>query len=113
MLTLGSLSSIVDWGWAPDYVDAMTRILRHDEPQEFVVATGEKHTVADFVACTFGLAGISDWPRYVREERSRVDTDRKPLVGDATRLRGKTGWQPSMRFEEMVEALWSAAIAKT
>ena len=108
-LTVGSLSSIVDWGWAPDYVDAMIRIVRVERAEDFVVATGEPHTVADFVSAAFAAAGIDDWERYVREVPAKLLVPRKPLVGDATRLREMTGWKPTLRFEEMVAALWRAS----
>lgn len=107
-LTVGSLVSVVDWGWAPDYVDAMRRIVCHDSPDDFVVATGEPHTVADLVAIAFRLAGIANWRDYVRESPDRVHVARKPLIGDAARLREATGWRPSLGFEEMVAALWRA-----
>jgi GDPmannose 4,6-dehydratase len=108
-LTVGSLSAVVDWGWAPDFVDAMRRIVRHGEPDDFVVATGEPHTVGDFVAAAFRLAGIENWSSLVRENPGLLQTRRGSLIGNPARLHAATGWKPSKTFDEMVEALWIAA----
>ncbi|WP_330230218.1 GDP-mannose 4,6-dehydratase [Nocardia sp. NBC_00508] len=104
VLEVGSLDTGADWGYAPDYVEAMTRILALDEPDEFVVATGEHHTVAQFCAAAFGMAGL-DWKDHVRERTSVLTRSRQPLVGDATRLRERTGWRPSVDFRGMVRAM--------
>jgi len=102
-LALGNLSAAVDWGYAPDHVDAMMRIVRHTAPSEFIVATGEAHTVGEFAEAAFALAGL-DWRVYVRE--SGGVQPRSRLVGDATKLRSVTGWRPSVTFEEMIVRLW-------
>ncbi|MEU2032864.1 GDP-mannose 4,6-dehydratase [Nocardia amamiensis] len=104
VLEVGRLDAGADWGYAPDYVEAMTRILALDEPDEFVVATGEHHTVAQFCAAAFGMAGL-DWKDHVRERSSMLTRSRQPLVGDATRLRQRTGWRPSVDFRGMVRAM--------
>jgi GDPmannose 4,6-dehydratase len=102
-LVLGSLESRRDWGWAPDYVDAMVRALSHDEPQDFVVATGQEHSVADFVAAAFARAGIDDWQRHVRSDPAFVrPADPSLMVGDASRARRVLGWVPTVSFEELV-----------
>ncbi|MGY1868658.1 MULTISPECIES: GDP-mannose 4,6-dehydratase [Nocardia] len=103
-LEVGRLDAGADWGYAPDYVEAMTRILALDEPDDFVVATGEHHTVAQFCAAAFGMAGL-DWKDHVRERSSMLTRSRQPLVGDATRLRERTGWRPSVDFHGMVRAM--------
>jgi GDPmannose 4,6-dehydratase len=107
-LILGDLSAINDWGWAADTVDAMIRIVRLDEPADFVVATGEPHTVAEFVEAVFTRAGL-DWKRHVEEDRSMIARRRPPLIGDASRLRERTGWRPTVNFEQMTALLWDAA----
>ncbi|WP_051022475.1 GDP-mannose 4,6-dehydratase [Nocardia pneumoniae] len=107
VLEVGRLDAGADWGYAPDYVEAMTRILALDEPDEFVVATGEHHTVAQFCAAAFGMAGL-DWKDHVRERSSVLTRSRQPLVGDATRLRQRTGWRPSVDFRGMVRAMLAA-----
>jgi GDPmannose 4,6-dehydratase len=102
-LALGNLDAARDWGWAPDYVDAMVRALRHDVAQDVVVATGEAHTVRDFVAAAFARAGIADWERHVRIDPAFVrPADIDVLVGDASRARTTLGWIPTVGFEELV-----------
>jgi GDPmannose 4,6-dehydratase len=109
-LVLGDLSAVNDWGWAEDTVDAMIRIVRSDEPGDFVVATGEAHTVADFVRAVFERAGL-DWTRHVEEDRSMIARKRPALIGDSSRLRARTGWRPTVSFEQMAGRLWDAAWA--
>jgi GDPmannose 4,6-dehydratase len=108
MLELGSLAAVVDWGYAPDYTDAMLRIVSHDEPDEYVVATGVPHTVAEFCEAAFRAVGL-DWCPYVSERPGRVTKVLAPLVGDATKLRQTTGWAPTVTFENMVQLLVEAA----
>jgi len=111
-LALGSLESVVDWGYAPDYVDAMVRILQQQAPDDYIVATGEPHTVQDFVECAFRTTG-KDWRAHVVVEPGRVGTPSGPemgaLVGNASKLRARTGWRPSVTFDEMVSLLVAAA----
>lgn len=103
-LVLGDLGARVDWGYAPDYVDAMTRILALDTPDDFVIASGRAHTVADFARLAFQAVGL-DWTRHVGEDPKLVRPSRTMLVGDASRLRQATGWAPSVSFEEMIAHL--------
>jgi GDPmannose 4,6-dehydratase len=107
-MKLGSLSAVVDWGYAPDYVDAMIRIVSQPEPDDYVVATGEPHTVQDFAAIAFGCLGL-DWRAHVEEEPALVRTSPAILTGDASKLRARTGWQPTIGFEQMVRLLVMAA----
>lgn len=104
MLTLGSLDATVDWGYAPDYTQAMALILQQEKADDFIIATGQGHTVRDFVAAAFAAAGV-DWRPRVVEDPTMVLRSRTPLVGNAARLRARTGWQPSVTFEEMVGLL--------
>lgn len=106
-LVLGRLSAGADWGYAPDYVEAMTRVLAADAPDDFVVATGVRHTVQEFAATAFGLAGL-DWREHVREEPGVLTRAEPPLLGNAARLRGRTGWRPSVDFPGMVAELLAA-----
>lgn len=103
-LTLGNLGARVDWGYAPDYVDAMVRIIRHGQADDFIVATGESHTVKEFVEEVFGRLGL-DWRKYVEEAPSLVEKQARCLVGNADKLASGTGWRPSVGFREMVELL--------
>ena len=107
-LVLGDLSAAVDWGYAPDAVDAMLRILEQPESDDYVIATGETHTVGEFAELAFAKLGL-DYRDHVREDRSLVSPQNRVLVGDATRLRQRTGWAPSVSFAEMVGRLVEAA----
>ncbi len=103
-LVLGDLHAIVDWGYASDYVRAMQLILNAKFADDYVIATGEPHTVLDFVQTAFGHLGL-DWSLNVEEGQHIV---RKPSfcrVGDSSKLKKKTGWKPSVSFERMVELL--------
>jgi GDPmannose 4,6-dehydratase len=103
-LTLGSLSSGADWGYAPDFVDAMVRIVAEADPGDYVIATGEPHTVRDFVESAFGHLGM-DWRAHVEEDPALVQSTPVILAGDATKLRERTGWKPTVSFDEMVGIL--------
>jgi GDPmannose 4,6-dehydratase len=107
-LYLGNLDAKRDWGFAPEYVDAMWRMLQHDQPGEFVIATGEMHTVREFVELAFGLVGL-DWadhvaidPRYLRP------TEVDELCGDASKARDVLGWKPTTTFPELVRIMLAA-----
>ena len=102
-LTLGNLDARRDWGWAPDYVDAMVRAARAEHATDFVVATGVSHSVRDFVAAAFSVAGITDWEDRVEVDETLVrPADATELVGDASRARQLLGWAPTTTFEEIV-----------
>jgi GDPmannose 4,6-dehydratase len=108
-LVLGNLDVRRDWGWAPDYVDALVRTARADEPDDFVVATGRSHSVRDLVAAAFAAAGIDDWERFVRQDPALLrPADAAELVGDASRARDVLGWSPTVPFEEVVARMVAA-----
>jgi GDPmannose 4,6-dehydratase len=107
-LKLASLSAVVDWGYAPDFVDAMERIVAHPRPDDYVVATGEPHTVCDFVETAFAFVGL-DWRAHVEETQDIGAPSHGTLVGDASKLRRQTGWAPTVSFEKMVQILVAAA----
>ncbi len=101
-LFLGNLDAKRDWGYAPEFVDAMWRMLQVDEPDDFVIATGETHSVREFLDAAFGVIDV-DWNDHVRidpkyERPSEVDL----LVGDPTRASEKLGWEPNVTFQELV-----------
>lgn len=103
-LIVGNLNTVADWGYAPDYVIAMKQILALSNPDDFIIATGEKHTVQEFIDIAFQEMGV-DWKNYV-EERQDILTRQMPnLIGNAGKLREKTGWSPSVTFREMVQNL--------
>ncbi len=102
-LTLGNLDARRDWGWAPDYVDAMVRAARADGARDYVVATGVSHSVREFVAAAFARAGIEDWEGLVQVDPEFLrPADPTELVGDATRARTDLGWSPTIAFDEIV-----------
>jgi GDPmannose 4,6-dehydratase len=108
-LVLGNLDARRDWGWAPDYVDAMIRAARADEPSDYVVATGRAQSVRDFVDAAFAAAGISDWEPLVRQDPAFFrPADPTELVGDATKARDLLGWEPTVTFEEIVARMVAA-----
>jgi GDPmannose 4,6-dehydratase len=107
-LTVGSLAAVVDWGYARDYVDAMVRIVLQPKPDDYVIATGEPHTVQEFAQIAFGHLGL-DWRDHVEEDRALVAPTQSTLVGNATKLRQRTGWKPSVTFRQLVELLVDAA----
>jgi GDPmannose 4,6-dehydratase len=112
-LVLGNLDARRDWGYAKDYVEAMWLMLQQDEPDDFVVATGETHSVEELVSLSFERVGL-DWRKHVETDPifcrpSEVDL----LLGDATKAQTKLGWKPRTTFAElvrvMVDADWEAA----
>lgn len=106
VLHLGNLEARRDWGWAPDYVDAMVRAARHEVPDDYVVATGEAHSVADFVVAAFAHVGIEDWQRHVEVDPTLFrPVDPSLLVGDATKVRTALGWAPTRGFADLVGAM--------
>jgi GDPmannose 4,6-dehydratase len=105
-LTLGNTGARRDWGWAPDYVDAMVRACRAGAADDYVVATGEGHTVRDFVAAAFARAGIDDWEPLLRTDPALTRTaDAADLTGDASRARDRLGWAPTVGVVELVGRL--------
>ncbi|MFH1251719.1 MAG: GDP-mannose 4,6-dehydratase [bacterium] len=103
-LLLGNLSAEVDWGYAPDYVEAFRRILASSAPDDFIIATGEKHTVREFVEITFGYLGL-DWTKYVEEDAKIISKGGATLVGNPQKLMHKTGWKPSTDLRGMIKLL--------
>jgi GDPmannose 4,6-dehydratase len=112
-LYLGNLEARRDWGYAGDYVDAMWRMLQHDVPDDYVVATGETHSVQEFLERAFGLLDL-DWRQHVRiDPRYYRPSEVERLTGDASRARERLGWRPQVSFDQlvqmMVEADWQLA----
>lgn len=102
---LGNLDAKRDWGFAGDYVEAMWRILQHDVPDDFVVATGESHSVRDLVKAAFAVLDL-DWREYVEvDPRYFRLTEVDHLVGDTTKIREALGWKPRVTFEELVRLM--------
>lgn len=102
-LTLGNMDISRDWGWAPDYVDGMISIINYRAPGDFILATGESHTLREFVATAFAAAGISEWEKFLRiDPRLTRPADVISVVGDASKAKRILGWEPSTNFEIMI-----------
>lgn len=111
-LFLGNLDAKRDWGYAKEYVDAMWRILQQPEPDDFVIATGEMHTVRELCDVAFGLAGL-DWQQYVRVDEAYFrPTEVDELCGDASKARDSLGWEASTRFGELVRIMLQADLTE-
>jgi GDPmannose 4,6-dehydratase len=110
-LVLGDLAAERDWGYARDYVAAMAAMLQQGEPADYVIATGELHSVGELVESAFAHAGL-DWRAYVRVDESlkRGQAELHRLVGDASRARERLGWSPTVSFDELVALLVDAAL---
>jgi GDPmannose 4,6-dehydratase len=104
-LKLGNLEAKRDWGYAPEYIESMWSMLQQDEPNDYVIATGETHSVREFIEEAFKIAGLN-WKKYVKLDRRflrPLDTD--SLCGDYTKAKQKLGWKPKVKFRKLVEIL--------
>ena len=106
-LVLGNLDARIDWGYAPDYVEAMQAILRHRTAQDFIVASGKARSVRQFVRTAFSRAGL-DCRAFVKEDRRLLTREQATLVGNPRKLKRLTGWRPRVSFEQMIEILLKA-----
>lgn len=109
-LYLGNLDAKRDWGYAPEYVEGMWRMLQTDQPDDYVLATNETHTVKEFVQEAFGHVGL-DWEKYVKydaryERPAEVDL----LIGDPAKAKRQMGWEPKVRFKELVQIMVDADV---
>jgi GDPmannose 4,6-dehydratase len=105
-VTLGNLDAKRDWGYAGDYVKAMWLMLQQDQPDDYVVATGETHSIEELLALAFAEVGINDWHPYVKQDPkyfrpAEVDL----LIGDSTKARTKLGWTPEVDFPGLVKLM--------
>ena len=111
-LGLGNLDAKRDWGFAGDYVEAMWLMLQQDEPGDYVIATGEEHSVQEFAELAFGHVGL-DWQRYVvQDSRFMRPAEVDHLVGDASYARERLGWAPRTSFRELVEMMVDADLER-
>jgi GDPmannose 4,6-dehydratase len=130
VLLLGNLDAKRDWGYAPEYVEGMWRILQHDHPEDFVLATNETHTVREFVEKAFEILGDAiDWKGKGKDEKGYLRSSGKPvvgidpryyrptevdlLIGDYAKAKSLLGWVPKVKFEELVRIMVEADYAKT
>lgn len=111
-LCLGNLYAFRDWGYAPEYVQAMWLMLQHDKPDDFVVATGETHSVVDFLFEAFHYLGL-DWYPYVEIDRRFFrPAEVEVLLGDSSKAKADLGWEPRVGFTELVKIMIEAELSK-
>ena len=109
-LYMGNLDAVRDWGYAPEYVEGMWRMLQADEPDDYVLATGTGYTVRDFLEISFDHAGL-DWEKHVRfDERYLRPTEVDALIGDASKADDKLGWKATHRRRELARIMVDADI---
>ena len=105
-LALGNLDACRDWGFAGDYVRAMWLMLQQDEPDDYLVATGETHSIRELVQLAFSCAGIDDWERYIRvDDRYLRPAEVDMLLGDASKAKRVLRWEPTVDFEELIRMM--------
>ena len=111
-LRLGNLEAQRDWGFAGDYVEAMWRMLQLDEPDNFVIGTGETHSVREFCEIAFGHAGLDYKEHVVKDERFYRPAEVDLLISDPSKARATLGWEPSVTFKELVTMMVDADIKR-
>jgi GDPmannose 4,6-dehydratase len=105
-ITLGNLDAERDWGYAPDYVEAMWLMLQQDKPDDYVIATGEKHSIREFLDVAFNHIGIKDWSKYVKQDpRFMRPAEVDLLVGDYKKAFRVLGWKPKTSFKKLVQIM--------
>lgn len=112
-IELGNLDAKRDWGYAKDYVEAMWLMLQQPKPEDYVIATGETHSVKDFLELACQIAGLGDWQKYYKhnpafDRPAEVDL----LIGDASKAKKQLGWQPTVNFSQLVELMVKAELDK-
>jgi GDPmannose 4,6-dehydratase len=111
-LRLGNLEARRDWGFAGDYVEAMWLMLQQDQPEDYVIATGESHSVRDLVEIAFGYVGLPVAPYIIVDPKLFRPAEVDILVGDASKARGRLGWQPTVSFKEMIDMMVDADLKR-
>jgi GDPmannose 4,6-dehydratase len=107
---LGNLEAKRDWGYAPEYVEAMWRMLQQDKPDDYVVATGETHTVQEFLEVAFARAGLDPKKHVAFDKRYLRPAEVDLLIGDASKAKKKLGWEPKVKFKQLAEIMVDADI---
>lgn len=111
-LELGSLDSTRDWGYAGDYVQAMWQMLQLDGPQDFVIATGQAHSIRDVLTAAFSYVNIQDWRPFVRFDPSMIrPSDGTSLVGDASKAESVLNWKPTVTFQQLIAMMMNHDLA--
>ncbi|MDP2709097.1 MAG: GDP-mannose 4,6-dehydratase [bacterium] len=110
---LGNLAAKRDWGYAPEYVEAMWLMMQQKQPDDYVIATGETHSVKEFVDEAFRLIGVDNWKKYVKKDpRYYRPAEINLLIGDAGKAKKKLGWKPKVKFKELVKIMLAAECEK-
>jgi GDPmannose 4,6-dehydratase len=105
-LTLGNLDAKRDWGFSGDYVQAMWLMLQQDKPNDYVVATGETHSIREFLDLAFAEIGIKDWKQYVKQDpRFMRPAEVDLLIGDSSKAKEELGWEPKVKFPDLVKMM--------
>ena len=112
-ITLGNLDAKRDWGYAPDYCEAMWLMLQQDKPDDYVIATGETHSIRDFLDIAFDVIGVTDWEDYVGQDvRYMRPAEVDVLRGDSTKAQTELSWKPKTSFEDLVSKMVSNDIER-
>lgn len=112
-IRLGNLDSKRDWGFAGDFVEAMWLILQQKEPDNYIISTGETHSIRDFLDIAFKHVGIKDWKKYVKiDQRFKRPAELFALHGKSDKARKKLGWKPKVKFEELVKMMVDADLKR-
>ena len=105
-ILLGNLDAERDWGYAPDYVEAMWLMLQQDEPKDYVISTGVKYSIKEFLTMAFKVIGIDDWGKYVKQDaRYMRPAEVDMLVGDSSKAHEELGWKPKTSIQEMIKRM--------
>jgi GDPmannose 4,6-dehydratase len=112
-ISLGNLDSRRDWGYAPDYVEAMWKILQNNKPKDYVIATGKDYSIKDFLDFSFKVIGINDWDQYVKiDPKFYRPAEVDILRGDYSKAKKELGWEPKTSLEEMIIRMVNSDIEK-
>ncbi|MCX8174500.1 MAG: GDP-mannose 4,6-dehydratase [Thermoplasmata archaeon] len=112
-IILGNLDAKRDWGYAPEYVEAMWLMLQQEKPDDYVIATGETHTIREFVELAFEYAGIDNWEKYVKtDQKFYRPAEVHVLCGDSTKAHRVLGWKPKVTFKELVRIMVEADLER-
>ena len=110
---MGNLDAKRDWGFAGDYVEAMWLMLQQPEADDYVIATGETHSIKELLDIAFGEVGMSDWePLVTQDPRFMRPAEVELLLGDAAKAKEKLGWEPKVSFEELVRMMVRSDLAE-
>ena len=105
-ITIGSLNLVRDWGFAGDFVEAMWLMLQQEKPDDYVIATGESHTVEEFLTLATEYAGLGDWHDFVEIDESILrPTDIDELLGDSSKAKSLLKWKPKLSFKDLVKEM--------